>query len=729
MKRIRFKRQHDSMLCGVACLEMVCRFHGVNFDKGLVECLCTPANGGVSLRCIHEAAEALGFKVSCGFADIEGLEDGLPCILHWNQNHFVVLHKVGKGNFHVADPAKGMMVYVKDDFERHWLCDGKDGKRGVVMFLHPMGGKPSNGESKDVWNSYRSFDFLYGYFGKYRKTFYTVMLLMLVCSLLQAALPFLTQSIVDKGISNKDIGFIWVVLAGQLTITISRTLADFVQRRLLLSVSNRVNISLVSDFLTKLFRLPMEFFDTKNTGDILQRVNDHSRINNFLTRQALGATFAVLTFAVFATVLFLYSRIIFAILAIGSLTYGLWTSLLLKRRRRLDYEIFDLRAQNTNRTFQMVTSMQEIKLQGCETRRRDEWTDTQEQLMVYQMRSLKLQQCQEAGGVAINEIKNIVITICAATSVIHGDITLGAMLSVQFIIGQLNAPIEQLVSFIYSLQDVGISMERINEVASKGDEDGRDGLLEKFANVCDGIVLQRVCFKYDKFSPTFVLDDVSLDIPHGSVTAIVGSSGSGKTTLLKLLLGYYAIHTGRVRVCGEDIGNYSMGWWRSQCGVVMQDGVIFSDTIAGNIGVNGEEIDMERMREAADIACLAEFVESLPLGYYTKVGADGVGLSQGQRQRILIARTVYRDPQFIFLDEATNALDANNERKIVERLEKFFKGRTVVIVAHRLSTVRNADQIIVLDKGRIAEIGTHLQLVERHGAYYKLVKNQLELGN
>lgn len=682
------------------------------------------------MRGMHEAAEAIGFSVACGLSDIEWLSDRLPCILHWNQNHFVVLHKVSHGCYHVADPAKGLQKYGKDEFGHHWLCDRGEGRsRGVVMFLEPNAKAIVVDDDNVGGKKGRSVRFLYKYAREHGRTFMAVAILMLVISLLQAILPFLTQSIVDKGITNKDLEFIWLVLAGQLVITASRTLADFMQRRLLLNVSNRVNLSLVSDFLAKLFRLPMSFFETKNTGDILQRVNDHTRINGFLTQQAIGTSFAILTLVVFASVLLFYSKLIFAIFALGSMLYGAWTLLLLKRRKFIDYEMFDLRAANTNCTFQMVTSMQEIKLQGCERRRRDEWSDTQERLMEYQMRSLKIQQTQEAGGVAMNEVKNAIITIISAAAVIHGELSLGEMLSVQFIIGQLNSPVEQLMGFVHSLQDVGISLERINEVVGKADEDAGKDLMMSFPVPGKGVVFESICFKYDIHSHDNVLENVSLTIPNGKVTAIVGASGSGKTTLMKLLLGYYKAQSGCIEVCGAELGKYSMGWWRSKCGVVMQDGVIFSDTIAGNIASDGKEIDIERIRKAAEMACLSEFVGSLPLGYGTKIGPDGFGLSQGQRQRILIARAIYRDPQFILLDEATNSLDANNERAIVENLGRFFIGRTVIVIAHRLSTVKGADQIVVLEHGKVVEVGSHDTLTESRGAYYKLVKNQLELGN
>jgi ATP-binding cassette subfamily B protein len=564
---------------------------------------------------------------------------------------------------------------------------------------------------------------------KYKRYFGQVVLGMVVGSLLQLVLPFLTQSIVDVGIKNQNIGFIWLILLGQLMLTFSRTAIDFIRRWLLLHISMRVNISLVSDFFIKLLKLPMSFFDTKLMGDLMQRMNDHSRVNNFLTNQALSVTFAMLTFVVFTVVLFLYNRLIFVIFLAGSLLYGLWMTLFLRRRKVLDYELFEQQAINNNKTYEFITSMQEIKLQDCEQRRRWEWENTQVDLFNVQMKSLKLQQTQEAGSILINEVKNMVITVVAAAAVIHGQMTLGMMLAVQYIIGQLNSPVEQLMNFFYSLQDVKISLERINEIHRAEDENGKDALRTSLTDNSKGIDIENIIFKYDPHALRKTLDDVTIHIPKGKVTAIVGASGSGKTTLVKLMLGYYPVLEGQVNIGGTDINTLNKKWWRRQCGVVMQDGVIFSESIARNIAVDDGDIDKERLLKAAQIACIHDYVMSLPLKYNTKIGRDGVGLSQGQQQRILIARAVYKNPDYIFLDEATNSLDANNERAIVESLDTFYQGKTVVIVAHRLSTVRNADQIVVIDHGKVVETGNHETLTAKDGAYYNLVKNQLELGN
>ena len=574
------------------------------------------------------------------------------------------------------------------------------------------------------------FKFLFGYIKQYRRYFAQIILGLLLGSVLQLVLPFLTQSIVDVGIRNNDIGFIWLVLIGQLMLTFSRTAVDFIRRWLLLHISMRINISLVSDFFIKLLRLPMSFFDTKLMGDLLQRMNDHSRVNSFLTSQTLSVMFSLISFVVFGAVLFIYNSFIFLVFLAGSIIYGIWIALFMRRRKVLDYELFEQQAINSNKTYQFITSMQEIKLQDCEQRRRWEWEDVQADLFKVQMKSLKLTQTQEAGSIFINELKNIIITVLSATAVIHGDLTLGMMLAVQYIIGQLNSPVEQLMAFFYSLQDVKISLERINEIHLQNNEEdrGRDQKTE-FDNGGKAISLRNVVFKYDPHSLRTTIGGVNIEIPEGKVTAIVGASGSGKTTLIKLMLGYYPVMDGHIYIGDSPLSKYSLKWWRRQCGVVMQDGVIFSESIARNIAVDDGEIDKERLMKAAEIANVKDFVMALPLRFDTIIGRDGVGLSQGQRQRILIARAVYKNPDFIFLDEATNSLDAGNERAIVENLNRFYKGKTVVVVAHRLSTVRNADQIVVLDGGKVVETGTHESLTAKRGAYYNLVKNQLELGS
>ena len=725
--------QYDSMQCGITCLRMVCKYFGREYSLDSLSKLCFATTEGVSMLGINEAANTLGLHTISARATIEMLgEVPLPCILHWNQNHFVVLYKVKKGKkFYVADPGKGLVTYSLDEFKQHWTSTKSNGEdKGIAMFLETT---PAfftyKMEGEEDIKEKRSFRFLFGYVKKYRKYFGQIILGLIVGSLLQLVLPFLTQSIVDVGIKNQDIGFVWLILLGQLMLTISRTAIDFIRRWLLLHISLRINISLVSDFFIKLLKLPMSFFDTKLMGDLMQRMNDHSRVNNFLTQQSLNITFAMLTFVVFSVVLFFYNKLVFTIFLLGSILYGAWMTLFLKRRKVLDYELFEQQAINNNKTYEFITSMQEIKLQDCEQRRRWEWEDTQAGLFGVQMKSLKLQQTQEAGSIFINEVKNIIITVVAATAVIHGQMTLGMMLAVQYIIGQLNSPVEQLMNFFYSLQDVKISLERINEIHQMDDENGKEGLQTSIEDKSEGIDIKNIIFKYDPHALRKTIDDVNIHIPQGKVTAIVGASGSGKTTLIRLMLGYYPVLEGQINIGNTDINKLNRKWWRRQCGVVMQVGVIFSESIARNIAVDDGDIDKERLLKAAEIACIKDYVMALPLKFNTKIGRDGVGLSQGQKQRILIARAVYKNPDYIFLDEATNSLDANNERSIVENLDKFYKGKTVVIVAHRLSTVKNADQIVVIDHGKVVEIGNHESLTAKRGAYYNLVKNQLELGN
>ena len=730
MTKIPFIKQHDSMQCGTACLFMICHHYGLNISLDEIDALCMPTKEGMSMLGLKESAKKLGLKCSALKAPLAILSQlQLPCLLHWNQNHFVVLYELGKKGkkFKIADPGKGLISYSRKEFEDHWISSEHDGEPcGIVMELIPT--ESFHKQMTEHVPKKRSFRYLLEYIKQYRKYFVQIILGLLLGCILQLILPFLTQAIVDVGIKNGDIGFIWLVLLGELMIVTGRTATDFIRRWLLLHISMRINISLVSDFFIKLLKLPMSFFDTKLMGDLLQRIGDHSRVQKFLTGQVLNIVFTFLSFMIFGIVLLIFDKIIFGIFVTGSIAYGLWISSFLRRRKVIDYELFEQQAINQNKTYQFITSMQEIKLQDCEQRRRWEWEDTQSDLFNVQMKSLKLQQAQEAGSIFINEVKNILITVFAATAVIDGQITLGAMLAIQYIVGQLNSPVEQFMSFIYSLQDVKISLERINEIHEGKNEESKENQTKSFESE-KYISINNIDFKYDPHALKKTLEGVSFDIPEGKVTAIVGASGSGKTTLIKLMLGYYPVMSGTINIAGQNINKYNLKWWRRHCGVVMQDGVIFSESIARNIAVDDGKIDVERLEQAAKIANIHEFVMGLPLKYNTIVGRDGVGLSQGQKQRILIARAVYKKPDFIFLDEATNALDAKNEKAIVENLDEFYKGRTVVVVAHRLSTVKNADQIIVIDKGRVVETGSHNSLIEKKGAYYTLVKNQLELGN
>ncbi len=730
-RRRNYVHQQDTMQCGVACLAMVASFFGKRYSLPFLSGVCTPTAEGVSLLGIADGARAIGLDPKSYKISAEALSRAsLPAILHWNQNHFVVLHRISRngGRFHIADPGKGMRTLSREEFMRCWASGNKEGTPfGIAMFCTPT---PEFGKLSDPSiGKGRSLRFLAGYFRRYSRYFLHIILGLLLACLLQLAMPFLTQALVDKGIRLKDIGLVWLIMAGELMIVAGRTATDFIRRWLLLHVSMRINVSLVSDFIMKLLALPMPFFETKHTGDILQRMADHDRVQSFLTSQVLDLLFTVTEFIVFSVVLFMYSPLVFAVFMLGSLVYAGWISTFLHRRKVLDYEIFEQDARNRNLTYQFVNAMQEVKLQNCGGRRRGEWEDIQADLFAVRMRSLRMQQTQEAGSVFINEIKNILVTVLTAAAVIQGELSLGAMLAIQYILGQLNSPVAQLMGFVYSLQDMRISLERINQVHCSRGEAEKELNLTSAADPEQGLELRDVVFRYDPHARSNIIERVSLSIPRGRTTAIVGASGSGKTTLVKLMLGYYPPNGGSITAAGRPLHDYDMDWWRSRCGVVMQDGVIFSDTIARNIAAADGEVDRRRLLDAAALANIGEFVESLPLGYETRIGRDGSGLSQGQKQRILIARAIYRDPDFIFLDEATNSLDANNERMIAGSLEEFFRGRTVVVVAHRLSTVRNADNIVVLDKGRIAEQGPHEELIARRGLYYDLVRNQLELGS
>lgn len=723
------------MHCGVASLAMLCSLYGRRPEIETIESLCTPTAQGVSLMGIINAAEALGLKASGVRATVEALsETGQPAILHWNQNHFVVLIRVNKSRtrFRIADPAKGVMTLSRGEFERHWLSTASAGEaKGIALLCEPTQQFFADMREEEALRRTQRHEkplrFLMQYMSAYKRHFAAIALALAAASLLQLIFPFLTQAIVDLGIAHQDISLIWLILIGELLIVAGRTATDFIRSRLLLHISMRINISLVSDFFIKLLRLPMAFFDTKLLGDLMQRMGDHQRVQSFLTGQSLSLLFTTLSFVVFGVVLLIYNSLIFGVFMAGSVVYGVWMALFLHRRRVLDYEMFEQQAINQNKTYQFLTSMQEIKLQDCERRRRWEWEDVQAALFDIQMKSLRLQQTQQAGAIFINELKNILITVLSATAVINGQLSLGAMLAIQFIVGQLNAPVESLVGFIYSLQDVKISLDRINEIHAREAEDTPQAL--PLPHTDEGIRFDNVDFRYDRNNPAKTLDGISLTIPQGKVTAIVGASGSGKTTMVKLMLGFYEAEHGKITVRGEDITRLNKKTFRQRCGAVMQEGVIFSDSIARNIATADETPDLGRLEAAARAACLHDTVMGMPLKYNTNIGRDGVGLSQGQKQRVLIARAIYRNPEFIFLDEATNSLDARNEREIVENLREFYRGRTVVVVAHRLSTVRDADNIVVLDGGRIAEQGTHEELVARKGLYYKLIKNQLELGN
>jgi ATP-binding cassette subfamily B protein len=720
--------QPDEMDCGPTCLRIVAKYYGKNFSLPYLRQLSFTTREGSSLLGLSNAAEKIGFKTIGSKIKFEILanEVSLPCIVHWQQSHFIVVYKINKDKVYVSDPGHSLLVYNKQEFIFGW----KEGNNeGIVLLLDPTPLFYKEKYENNGLEQTPNFSFIFQYLFKYKKFLIQLIIGLFAGSILQLIVPFLTQSIVDIGIQNHDLNFIYLILSAQLMLFAGRTSIELIRGWILMHISSRINISLVSDFFIKLMKLPISFFDSKMTGDIMQRIADHQRIESFLTSTSLNSLFSFFNLIIFGAILSYYNFTLFIIFFIGSLLYLGWILFFLKRRAAIDYKRFSQMSQNQGKVLELVNGMQEIKLHNAERQKRWSWELIQVRLFKINLKGLALGQTQQVGSSLINELKNILITIYSAKLVIEGQITFGTMLSISYITGQLNSPIQQLVGFIQSLQDARISIDRLSEIHNKADEDSID--LDKINEFSDntGFTFQNVSFHYSGVQSEFVLKDLILNIPINKITAIVGASGSGKTTLLKMLLKFYSPVIGEIKIGQNDLNNISSSIWREKCGVVMQEGYIFSDTIANNIAIGVDNIDKKRLKYAVNVANVMEFIESLPLNYNTKIGQEGVGLSSGQKQRILIARAVYKNPDYLFFDEATNALDAYNEKIIMNNLNEFFKGKTVVIIAHRLSTVINADQIVVLEKGKIIEVGNHKDLVLERGEYFKLVKNQLELGN
>ncbi len=735
------------MDCGPTCIRMIAKHYGRHYNADRLRRIAGYNKQGVSLLGISETAEKIGFRTRGVKLSFEQLKEAtLPAILHWNQNHFVVLLPFSRGRggrgMRLADPAKGIITYTKDDFKNHWLSSENENNEpvGIALLLEPTPNFYKEDGEKEQKLSWR---LVWQYLLQSKWQIGQVFVALIVASLIQLVFPFLTQSIVDTGINAQNLQFVVVVLIAQLMLTFSKTFVDFIRSRLLLRISNILNLQILSDFWIKITKLPLSYFDSHHTGDTLQRINDNRQIQNFLTGSALNTLFSAFNFLVYAIVLMIYNVELFFIFLVGSIIYFAWIRFFLNVRRKINYQTFYLSAKENTATLQLVQGMQEIRLNNAERQKRWEWENIQASVFKLNFKNLNYNQWQQAGATLINNVQDIAITFIVAKLVIDGQLTLGAMLAVQYIIGQLSGPVNQWVGFVQNAQDAKISMERLNEIHQMDDEEPLSSPLGEGMGMRPlppdkSILINNLSFTYPGAGNDPVLRNINLDIPQGKVTAIVGVSGSGKTTLLKLLLKIYPQYEGEIRIgnSGQEVRlktgvrfeSISPSYWRSQCGAVMQDGFIFNDTIAANIAVGKENIDYNLLLESCETANILSFIESLPNGFNTVLGSEGVGLSQGQKQRLLIARAVYKNPEYLFFDEATNSLDANNEKEIVENLDRFFKGKTVIVVAHRLSTVKNADKIVVLENGEIVEEGTHEELTISQGKYYELVKNQLELG-
>lgn len=724
LHRFPVEYQMDSQDCGPASLKIIAKHFGKFYSLQFMRDRCGITKEGVSLLDLSTGAESIGLRTLAIKCTIDDVVNSIPfpAIVFWKESHFIVVYHSDKKHVWVSDPAKGRIKYSHEEFKRGWYQKGEN--RGVLLAVEPtVGFKESEAERKQKKNS---FSGILKYFLPYGRNFGLIFIIMLIVTALQGMLPFISKAVIDVGIKTSDVKFIHMVLIGNISILLSVMIFNVLRDWILLHITARVNIALISDYLIKLMKLPVTFFENKLLGDILQRAQDHERIRSFIMNNSLALIFSTLTFVVFAVILLIYNAIIFYIFLAGSILYVCWVLLFLSIRKKLDWEYFELLSRNQSYWVETVSAIQDIKIYNYEKHRRWKWEEIQARLYHVNKRVLAVTNAQNLGAQFVESIKNMGIVFFCAMAVIKGDITFGVMISTQFIIGMLNGPLVQFINFVVGAQYAKISFLRINEIRGLEDEEellsiGSTTILPEKKT----ITLENVHFQYTQNAP-LVLRNIYLQIPENKITAIVGGSGSGKSTLLKLLVRLYKPSYGEIKMDTMNVNAINLRQWREMCGVVMQDGKMFSDTILNNIVLDDAHIDYDRLHEVCRIAQMEDEINAMPKGFETAIGETGRGLSGGQKQRLLIARALYRNPKFLFLDEATNALDSINERKIVEALNGAFQQRTVVVIAHRLSTIRNADQIVVLDKGHIVEIGNHETLMEKKGRYHALVSSQLQ---
>lgn len=729
----KFIRQYDSMDCGPTCLKMICHHYGKDISLEYLREICYINKQGVSLMNLYEAGRVLGFETEAYNLATTELEKNcpLPCIVHWNQEHFVVLYDIkvqpslignDRVRFYVANPAYGKITLNKENFSKY--CVSHDDKVTVLLF-NSTEKFHSIQEQKNKSNLNR---YLFNLLMTQKRYLLQIAIGMLGASILTLCFPFLTQFLVDQGVQAKNLSLIYMILLMYIFLFLGSVAIDITQNWLMLHVNARISLSILSQFLSKLLKLPIKFFDSKDVGDITQRVNDHGKIETFLTGTLLNSVFSLLNIVVFTVVLGFYSINILLIFILLSTVAVLWVFLFQKKRADVDHERFSANKVSYDRLIEIIFGMQEVKLNGCETKKRLAWEDAQLNVFKINIKGLRLEQFQTGGFSFLSQLKNILLLFLAGFYVTIDKLSLGQMLAISYIIGQTNGPLQQLVNLIKASQDAKLSLNRMNEVFEKRDE---DDLSEnnKITKYNGDIVIDEISYQYQGPSSAYVLKDFSLVIPKNKVTAIVGESGSGKTTLMKILLKFYTPQWGKILIDGSDLSLIPATKWRENCGVVMQNGYIFSDSVENNIALATDAVDQIKLTKSLQISMSTEFVNALPRKSKTKIGSTGMGLSGGQKQRLFIARAIYKDADYLFLDEATSSLDSNNEKAITSNLKDFYQKKTVLIIAHRLSTVKEADKIVVLNKGKIVETGTHVDLVKRKGYYYNLIKNQLELGD